>query len=94
MKLTMLKTVPKINPLPMGFSPARIKKRPIKMADAMAREQYFFCICLSISIWGIYAVIIVSGNFKDLTIDNVCATDDTQYDKNGNENAFCSQPFV
>ncbi|MCJ7539709.1 MAG: DUF302 domain-containing protein [Desulfobacterales bacterium] len=49
-KLTILKTVPRIRPLPTGFWPAIIKKKPTKMAPIMALEQYFFCVSLSDSI--------------------------------------------
>lgn len=41
-KFTILKTVPRIKPLPRGLWPARIKKKPAKIAAVIALEQYFF----------------------------------------------------
>ena len=71
----MLKTVPKISPFPIGFCPTRIKKKPAKMAVEIVRVQYFFCICLSVSIIGIYDTILLFSYLKNLTIDDVCTTD-------------------
>jgi len=62
-KLTILKTVPRIRPLPTGFWPAIIKKRPTKMAPIRALEQYFFCVSLRESIAGIVIFFLVFSNF-------------------------------
>lgn len=64
------------------------------MAVDMARVQYLFCICLSVSIREIYVIILLFSYLKNLTIDNVCTTNHAQNDKNGDENAPCSQPFI
>ena len=64
------------------------------MAIVIAVEQYFFCVCLSVSIGGIDILVLLFGYLNNLTIDNVGTANNTQDDKNGDENAPCPQPFV
>jgi hypothetical protein len=89
-KLTILKTVPRIRPLPTGFWPAIIKKKPTKMAPIMALEQYFFCVSLSDSIVGIVIFFLDFGNFKDLAINDDPPADNPQNRKNGDKYSFGS----
>jgi hypothetical protein len=90
-KLIMLKIVPKINPLPMGSWPARIKTRPAKMAAVMALEQYFFWVCLIDSIVRMVIVFFLFGYFKDLSVSNNPAADNAQQGEHGDEDTFGSQ---
>jgi hypothetical protein len=69
-KLIILKIVPKIRPLPTGFWPARIKKRPIKIATIIAPVQYFFWVSLIDSMVGMVIFFFGFSNFKDLTIND------------------------
>lgn len=84
-KLIMLKIVPKISPLPMASWPARIKKRPEKMAAVMALEQYFFWVCLIDSIIGMVVFLFLFSYFKNLSINDNPAADNAQQGKNGDE---------
>ncbi len=79
MKLRMLKIVPRISPLPMGFKPNRKNETPTNIARVIAKEQYFFWVCLICSILTVF----VFENFHDLAVDNHCSADDTKDDKNG-----------
>jgi hypothetical protein len=81
-KLIILKIVPKISPLPIGSRPARIKKRPAKMAAEMALAQYFFWVSLIDSIVGMVIFFFLFSDFKDLSINDNPAADNAQYRKN------------
>jgi hypothetical protein len=94
MKLIILKIVPKISPLPIGSQPARIKKRPAKMAAVMALEQYFFWVCLIDSIVGMVFFFFLFRYFKDLSISDDPAADNAQHGKNGDEYTFGPQKFI
>ena len=75
-KLTILKTVPRIRPLPTGFWPAIIKKKPTKMAPIMALEQYFFCVCLTVSVVPFFSFVAAVFNYlHDLAIYRDTAAD-------------------
>ncbi len=89
-KLTILKTVPRIRPLPTGFWPAMIKKKPTKMAPIMALEQYFFCVSLSDSIVGIVIFSLDFSNLKNLAINDDPSADNPQYRKNRDKYSFGS----
>ena len=94
MKLIILKIVPKISPFPIDSRPASIKRRPAKMAAVMALEQYFFWVCLIDSIVGMVVFFFLFCYFKDLSISDDAAADNTQHGKNGNEYAFGPQKFI
>jgi len=87
-KIDNTETVPRIRPLPTGFWPAIIKKKPTKMAPIMALEQYFFCVSLSDSIVGIVIFSLDFGNFKDLAINDDPPADNPQNRKNGDKYSF------
>jgi hypothetical protein len=89
-KLTILKIVPRIRPLPTGFWPAIIKKRLTKMDPIMALEQYFFCVSLRESIVGIVILFFFFSNFEDLAINDDASADNSQNRKNGDEYSFGS----
>lgn len=79
-KLIILKIVPKISPFPIGSQPARIKKRPAKMANEMALEQYFFWVSLIVSMIGMvifFFFFFLLCDFKDLSINDDPTADNT-----------------
>lgn len=86
----MLKMVPRISPLPMGFKPNRKNETPANIASVIAKEQYFFCVCLICSIMTVF----VFENFHDLAVDNHCSADDAEDDKYDSKWTFNSQPLI
>ena len=73
----ILKIVPKISPLPIGSRPARIKRRPAKMAAEMALEQYFFWVSLIVSMVGMVIIFFLFCDLKDLSINDDPTADNT-----------------
>jgi len=91
-KLMTLKMVPSTTPLPTGLRPARKKQSPRIIAVQIARDPYFFCVCLTDSI----SPVVVSG-FNDLhylAINRYAAADDSQYCEDGYKYSPGSHPFV
>ena len=76
-KLIILKIVPNISPFPMGSRPARIKRRPAKMAAEMALEQYFFWVSLIVSMVGMVIIFFLFCDLKDLSINDDPTADNT-----------------
>lgn len=81
-KLTMLKIVPKSNPLPMGVNPSRMKTSPPIIATVIAREQYFFCVSLTDSIIKCFSVLLLAlGNIQNSTINGNATSKNAEQDK-------------
>jgi len=78
-KLKILKSVPMINPFPMGFKPNRKKEIAAKIARLIASEQYFFWVCLICSILTVF----VFEYFHNLTVDDDSSADNPKDYKNG-----------
>jgi hypothetical protein len=94
-KLITLKMVPRIKPLADGLSPIPINTRPIRMATVIARDPYFFWVCLTVSIFLFFAGrFVVFGHIHYLAINRNPAADDAQYRENGDKDAFRIQPPV
>jgi hypothetical protein len=61
----------------------------------MAREQYFFWVSLTVSIFrGFIFAIRILDNLKDLPVSDVCATDNAEHRKNGYKYTSGAQPLI
>lgn len=79
MKLTTLKNVPKIRPLPRVFWPIKTVPTPTMTAVAMALEPYFFCVLLIDSILTPFLlVLLVTDDVHDLPVNNVSTAENAQ----------------
>ena len=71
------------------------KGNAINRAVAIALEPYFFCVCLIASIGrGFVLFAFFFCYFNYLPVDNIGASSHSQNNKDGEEDAFQSQPFI
>ena len=65
-KLIILKRVPRIKPLPNGLRPVKIRTSPAAIAVIIAAEQYFFWVCLIVSIILVRLFIFIFAGLRNL----------------------------